>query len=179
LVEEHDARVVQVVHDSPGRLRLRVVRAALEDGTWSRAERALTGLAGVQQVRSNALASSLVVHYDDGVVGVSVLLDALARAGLTVVNSSLPPAPPPAGGRSRVARSIESFFGSADGEVTRLTNGTADLRTLVPLGLGALALREILAGRVGAAPWYTLAWWAFDSFLKLQEPRAPQRPPAR
>jgi hypothetical protein len=174
LVQEHDARVVQVVHASPGRLRLRVPRAALEDGTWSRAERALTGMAGVQQVRPNALASSLVVRYDDGVVGLSALLDALARAGLTVVHGSTDLGPPPAGERSRVARSIESLFGSADGEVTRLTNGTADLRTLVPIGLGALALREILAGRVGMAPWWTLAWWAFDSFLKLQEPRAPQ-----
>ena len=177
MVEGHDAPVVQVVHDSPGRLRLRVPRAAPEDGTWSRAERALTGLAGVQQVRPNALASSLVVYYDDGVVGASALLDALARAGLTVVYSSTDPEPPPAGERSHVARSIESFFGSADGEVTRLTNGTVDLRTLVPLGLGALALREILAGRVGPAPWFTLVWWAFDSFLKLQEQRAP-RPPA-
>jgi hypothetical protein len=176
LVEEHDARVVQVVHASPGRLRLRVSRAALENGTWSLAERALTGMAGVQQVRPNALASSIVVYYDDGVVSVSGLLDALARAGLTVVDSTTVPAPPAE--RSHLARSIESFFGSADGEVTRLTNGRTDLRTLVPIGLGALALREILAGRVGPAPWFTLAWWAFDSFLKLHPPGAPQRPPA-
>ena len=175
MTEESNTLSVQVVHASPGRLRLRIPPAAPDTDALGTAERALTGVAGVQQVRPNALASSLVVHYDGGEVSVSVLLDALARAGLTVVDSSPPPAPAPAGDRSRVARSIESFFGSADGEVTRLTNGTADLRTLVPIGLGALALREILAGRVGAAPWYTLAWWAFDSFLQLHH--RPASPP--
>jgi hypothetical protein len=177
VAEEHDALSVQVVHASPGRLRLRVPGAALENGALGRAAQALTDVAGVQQVRPNALASSLVVHYDGGVVGTVALLDALARAGLIVVVGS--PAPVAAADGSRVARSIESFFGTADGRVERLTRGTVDLRTLVPLGLGALAVREILAGRVGPAPWFTLAWWAFDSFLKLQERRAPQPPPAR
>jgi hypothetical protein len=177
VAEEHDALSVQVVHTSPGRLRLRVPRAALENGALGRAAQALTDVAGVQQVRPNTLASSLVVQYDDGVVDTAALLDVLADAGLSVGASS--PAPAAVDDGSRVARSIESLLGTADVRVARLTSGTADLRTLVPLGLGALALREVLAGRLGMAPWYTLAWWAFDSFIKLQQPQAPQRPPAR
>jgi hypothetical protein len=173
VVEENDAPRVQVVHTSPGRLRLRVPRAALENGALGRVEQALTAVAGVQQVRPNALASSLVVRFDDGVVGPATLLDTLARAGLTVDESA--PASPSAAERSRMGLSIESFFGTADSRVAGLTGGTADLRTLVPLGFGVLALREVLGGRVGMAPWYTLAWWAFDSFYKLHVTRAIQR----
>ena len=75
MAEQHAALSVQVVHASPGRLRLRVPRAALENGALGRATQALADVAGIQQVRPNALASSLVVHYDDAVVGTVALLE--------------------------------------------------------------------------------------------------------
>jgi hypothetical protein len=48
-------------------------------------------------------------------------------------------------------------------------HGRADLRTLLPVGLGALAVREVLSGRAVAAPWYVLAWYAFDSFTRFRQ----------
>ncbi len=160
----------QVVHASPGRLRLRVPRAALENGALREAERALSGLGGVQQVRANPLASSLVVLYDRAAVDADAVLAALARAGLRLAESS-PVEVTFLEGGSALGRSVQDFFGGFDERVARLTGGTADLRTLVPLGLAALAVREIMAGRVAAAPWYTLAWWAFDAFYKLHTQR--------
>ena len=50
------------------------------------------------------------------------------------------------------------------------------LAAMAPVGLGALALREVLAGRVQAAPWYVLLWWSFDAYLKLRR-RAPDASP--
>jgi hypothetical protein len=40
---------------------------------------------------------------------------------------------------------------------------------LVPVGLATLSLRELLrtGWEIEAAPWYVLAWYAFDSFIKL------------
>jgi hypothetical protein len=40
----------------------------------------------------------------------------------------------------------------------------------VPLSLAALAAREIFSGRATAIPWYALAWYAFDTFIKLKRP---------
>ncbi len=167
----------QLVHASPGRLRLRLPRAALENGLLGRAERALLALPGVQQVRANALASSLVVVYDQSVVAAPTVLGALTDVGFVLADPA--PGPDAREGGSEMGRSIEDFFGGADERLVRLTRGATDLRTLVPLGLAALAAREVLRGRVGAAPWYTLAYWAFDSFVKLHREAPERRPPAQ
>jgi hypothetical protein len=177
VAEERDERSVQVVHASPGRLRLRVPRGALSNGALHDAERTLTGLPGVREVRPNPLASSLLVRYDHSVVDAPALLAALVGAGLILPEESAAQTAPADPSGSAMARAVEAFFGSADERVTRLTGGAADLRALVPLGFAVLAAREILAGRLGAAPWYTLAWWAFDSFVKLHVPQQHRRPP--
>jgi len=59
-----------------------------------------------------------------------------------------------------------------------MTNGVADLRLLLPLGFGALALRQVLdkGFELEEIPWYTLAWYAFDSFVKLHNSGKLQQP---
>jgi hypothetical protein len=56
-------------------------------------------------------------------------------------------------------------------EMRRLTNGLVDWRLIVPLGLGSLAIRQLLIKglQLDEIPWYTLAWYAFDSFAKLND----------
>ncbi|PPS44061.1 DUF5132 domain-containing protein [Chroococcidiopsis sp. TS-821] len=56
-------------------------------------------------------------------------------------------------------------------QVKEMTNGVADLRLLLPLGLSAIALRQLLTKglQIEEIPWYVLAWYAFDSFTKLNE----------
>ncbi len=53
-----------------------------------------------------------------------------------------------------------------------------DLRLLVPLALGLLSLRQFARGddRLSEAPWYLLAWYASESFSKLQ-PASPSADP--
>ena len=62
--------------------------------------------------------------------------------------------------------------------VAEITNGRWDLRSVVPLTLGAFAVRQMLTdfAVVGTIPWYVLAWYAFDSFWKLNQA---QEDPAR
>jgi hypothetical protein len=57
------------------------------------------------------------------------------------------------------------------------TNGIVNLQLLVPFGLGALALRQLLryGWQIEAAPWYVLAYAAFDSFIKLHYTRDGER----
>ena len=49
------------------------------------------------------------------------------------------------------------------------TSGEVDLRFLFPLGLSLLAVRQILVKgwQLELIPWYVLAWYSFDSFIKL------------
>nr|OEJ74038.1 hypothetical protein BH720_16560 [Desertifilum tharense IPPAS B-1220] len=53
--------------------------------------------------------------------------------------------------------------------VNLATEGTMDLRFLFPLLLALLSLRQMFSKspRLNTAPWYILAWYAFDSFMKL------------
>jgi hypothetical protein len=50
-----------------------------------------------------------------------------------------------------------------------ISKGYVDLRLLMPLGLGILALGQLITQgpRLEEIPWYNLAWYAFDSFNKL------------
>ncbi|MGF1478564.1 MAG: DUF5132 domain-containing protein [Cyanophyceae cyanobacterium] len=77
---------------------------------------------------------------------------------------------------SEVAGEILKAASELNAQVGRLTQGQLDLRLLVPLGLGTLALRQLLVRglQLDELPWYVLAWYAFDSFTKLNnESRQP------
>ncbi len=65
---------IQVVHASPGRLRLRIPRAISGNGALQDAEAVLASVAGVEAIRSNALANSLVVLYDRSMLDGQTLL---------------------------------------------------------------------------------------------------------
>lgn len=54
-------------------------------------------------------------------------------------------------------------------QVKHATNGVADLRLILPLGLSAIALRQLLikGPQLDTIPWYVLAWYAFENFTKL------------
>jgi hypothetical protein len=136
----------------------------------ARAERALEGQGAVHEVRRNPTAKSVLVRYDPDTADIATLLAAFLEAGVNIVLDNDPVDEvlrdvselPDLGG------SIGAFFTSADRRVAEVTGGRADLKTLVPVGLGILAVRELFMGRAVAAPWYVLAWYAFDSFIKLR-----------
>lgn len=74
-------------------------------------------------------------------------------------------------GRSEVAVETEMAMSELNEQVKQLTNNVADLRVLMPIGLGALALRQLLVKgiQLDEIPWYTLAWYAFDTFVKMND----------
>jgi hypothetical protein len=65
-----------------------------------------------------------------------------------------------------------------DRRVARTTGGL-HLRFLVPAGLAALSARQATrrGARLEDAPWYVLAWYAFNAFLELNgRDRREERP---
>ena len=81
-------------------------------------------------------------------------------------------------GTSEVAEEMLDGVSELNERVRWLTNGYADLRLLMPLGLGTLALGQLITKRpqLDKIPWYNLAWYAFDSFNKLNQPEATRLP---
>ncbi|OKH29325.1 DUF5132 domain-containing protein [Chroogloeocystis siderophila] len=78
--------------------------------------------------------------------------------------------------KSGASEYIIDVFTEFNAQVKEMTNGVADLRLLLPLGLSAIALRQLLTKglQIEEIPWYVLAWYAFDSFTKLNETPTPR-----
>jgi Protein of unknown function (DUF5132) len=75
---------------------------------------------------------------------------------------------------SQAAESLMNTVSEINTHVRQATNGIVDLQLLFPLGLGAIALKQLLQKgfELEEIPWYVLAWYAFDSFVKLNETSA-------
>lgn len=71
--------------------------------------------------------------------------------------------------KSEVAKDLINILSDFNVDVENLSDGVIDLRVLVPLGFGAMAARQLVVKglQIDEIPWYTLAWYAFDSFVKL------------
>jgi len=161
---------VEILHASPGRIRLRIPKQYLDDPTFLQAEQALTKLPGVSMVRKNPLTGSVVISFEPETVGFEDIFEVATAAGI-IIEPSL-------GGQRADAeirpldQMITAFWQSVDDRIREGTRGSLDARTLLPIGLAALAVRELLATGFTAAPWYVLLWYSFDSFLKLRKPEA-------
>jgi hypothetical protein len=155
-----DPGALVVVHASPGRVRLKATDGRNGAGL-TRAEAAVKDVAWIREARRVPLAESLVVTFDPAEGQVGDVLRALEEGGIRLASAPEPDAQ--SRGGSNLGDGIADAFLRADRRVAEMTRGGADLRTLVPIGLAALAAREIVAillvvaASAGAARGATLA----------------------
>jgi hypothetical protein len=163
-VDEPEA--ARVVSASPGRLRLRLPRGAASRDRLAAAADDLGGRAGVTRAEARWRTGSLLVDYDPAAA--EAVWSALGELGLA--RPAVPAAR--AEGSDPEAARVLGALTRANTLVARRTNGT-DLRTLVPVGLGMLALRQLVRGdqRLADAPWYILAWYASETFQEFHARR--------
>jgi hypothetical protein len=159
---------VAVVHAANGRLRLRVngrtdeVRDVLQSVERATAESPV-------MVTTNQRTRSVLVAWDASEVQPDQVLELLRGANSALRDLTFGSGHVHRGGRSVVAEVIERRLSRANRRVHGATEGTLDLRMLVPLTLAALSIRQFLrtGPRLVNAPWYVLAYYAFDTFYKL------------
>jgi hypothetical protein len=72
-------------------------------------------------------------------------------------------------GKTEAAAQVTNAVVDLNQRIRQATNGAIDIRFLFPLGLSTLAVRQLLSKglQFETIPWYVLAWYAFDSFIKL------------
>jgi Heavy metal associated domain 2 len=162
---------VRILSDIPGRLRFKLPNAQRSQERINGIA-AVLGEADVRGVETNLQTGSVLVHYDPATTTTEELFEVLGGLGLTPVYGSGAAGAP----ESRPAARVVTAADQLNSRVARATSGV-DLRLLVPLGLGALSARQALrdTGGLSKAPWYVLAWYSFDSFIKLNPPRLVQR----
>jgi len=142
-------------------MRPRLAHPAAHSHLLAQLAQALEARPEVFEVLERPASGSLVVRHDTQPAAVASLRQALASLGVV--------AAPRTSGADH-ARRIQTTALAANTMVARSTG--SDLRLLAPLTLGLLALRRAAreGPRIADAPWYVLAWYAWESYTKLNPP---------
>ncbi len=77
-----------------------------------------------------------------------------------------------AAGVETSAISLSDAVSDLDVHLSSATKGILNLKLLVPLGFGALAVLQLARQglQISGAPWYLLAYFAFESYSRLNSP---------
>jgi hypothetical protein len=158
---------LQVAHDIPGRLRVRVPTGVdVEDALAS-----LTAEPGMLTCRWSPRTRSLLVVYDpDGATRERVHETVAQRLGMVTPTVGVTAATHAAGRVASFAAGVRQLFGEADAGVHRATRGLLGLGGLLPAALTAWALTEIVRGRAAPLAWSTALWYAHGLFRDYQLP---------
>lgn len=151
---------VKLISDTPGRLRLRVGNKHRKVEEMQRIASALQSHPNIKEVRTNISQGSItILHEGEG--SLDNVHTALKDLGIIFGDIGA--------GKSEVADGVASTVINLNKQFKKSTDGMIDLRFLFPLGLGCLSIRKLMLQglQLDIIPWYVLAWYSFDSFLKL------------
>ncbi|MDF5724561.1 MAG: hypothetical protein PUP91_29680 [Rhizonema sp. PD37] len=151
----------RVVSSTPTRLRLRVAPSHRQSGKMERITSALQAHPNINQVRTNVQNGTITIEQDGEKGSQENVFASLKDLGIIFGDI--------AEGKSDAAVEVSNAVVDLNKRVRVSTNGVVDLRFLFPLGLASLAVRQLIVKgiQLEIIPWYVLAWYAFDSFIKL------------
>lgn len=154
----HQARAVSV---TPGRIRVRVERGPGSGADLVALSEALEPIPEIDDIRLRPHSSSAIIGFDPR--NIAAVHEQLSDLGIQMPREN--PAAP-----ADPVTSIRTAAGLINQEVTKRVPG-GDLRLLIPIALGLMSVRQVVRGeeRLKDAPWYLLAWYASESFFKLQQ----------
>ena len=162
----------QIVSSTARRTRIRLSRKNRHPKEMVRIAEALQTFPYVSRVQTNLNAGTIIVHHDEEALEdiKSKLNDlgVILMAAVGVESSSM---------------SLTDAVSDLDKHLGLGTKGILNLKLLVPLGFGALAVLQLARQglQIGSAPWYLIAYFALESYIKLNSPEdksAPGGPPA-
>jgi hypothetical protein len=174
-----------LVHHHPGRLRLRADAFRATDATpptsgegpgqggdppqgtpqpspFDRVRAALDAEPGIVAVTHNARTGSILVEYQPGLTDSETILSLVAQAaGLDMPSEESLPGKKPALIAIDAAREVNEL-------VSDLTGQKTDLRSLVPMGMAALAAYSFAYSAHKRMPrWDNLLYWSYNIFSQL------------
>ncbi|MEH2037242.1 HMA2 domain-containing protein [Nostoc sp.] len=160
----------KVVSSTPGRLRLRVAHSHRQAEKMQRIANALSANSHITEVKTNVHHGSILINHDGKDGSLENVLATLKDLGIIFADVTE--------GNTEAAAGVSSAVVDLNQRVKQSTYGAFDLRILFPLGLASLSLRQLLNKglQLEVIPWYVLAWYAFDSFIKLHGTSQKQSP---
>ena len=166
----------RLLSQTPGRVRLLLAPEFRQAEQMKRIASVLSERLEIYWVRTNVTVGSLTIFYPEE--GSSWAQIGSVLSDLGVIFPAQSSAMSLTQNQSQAAAVLSTEAATLNQSFFNATGGTVDLRFLMPLGLSALALRQLLVHglQLGAIPWYVLGWYAFDSFVKFH-PSSPSQLP--
>jgi hypothetical protein len=158
-----------IVHDIPGRLRLRLPPGAPGDGLAD----AVLREPGVVGCTWSPRTRSLLVRYQAEATSVTALAEVVARLTGVDVGADWPRV-----GHDASAGEPGAALGAGlrdaarvlDDRVQRVTRGTVGLAGLFPLALVGWAVTELARGRTAPLAWSSALWYAHGLYRDYSVP---------
>jgi hypothetical protein len=156
-----------IISQTSGRLRIRLARESRDYKVITALNDYLKKSLDIYRIRTNISTGSITIFYATNLSNFEQIKDYLLKLGVQLLDSNS--SSYSVSEKSLGAEKIVNFLGGVNQRVGQQTKGTADLRLMVPLGFSILAIRQLLIKGLilDYIPWYVLAWYAFDSFIKL------------
>lgn len=151
----------KVVSSTPKRLRLRVAQPQRQSKDMHRIASVLNANPQVNRVSTNLHSGSITIYHDGKNGSLDSVFATLRDLGVIFTDLTE--------GNTEAAAQVSNAIVDLNRRVRQATNGAIDIPFLFPLGLSTLAVRQLLSKglQFETIPWYVLAWYAFDSFIKL------------
>ena len=161
----------EIVSQTPGRIRLRIIPPHRQLQKMTPIAQALKARLEIYRVKTNISTGSITIFYGRELLSsqdMFVILQDLGVHLVTITHQSRISV----SGSSSAATEVIQTATDLNRRVQTVTNDAVDLRFLVPLSFACLAMRQLFikGWQLEFIPWYVLAWYAFDSFLKLNYP---------
>jgi hypothetical protein len=151
----------QLVHVSPGRVRIKIPSKRGDGGFFSSLRDQLAKFPMVRNVEVNPLTGSVLVrhNFNGADVDYKAISDYTELTGLfKLATPSTDPVP--------VRNQIAALFERANKKIQRATAGELDLSTSASLGLLGVGLFQLGKGNVVAPAWHVAFWYALNTFLQ-------------
>lgn len=162
----------QIVSTTPRRTRIRLSRKRRHPKEMARIAEVLEASPQVSSVQANLNTGTIIVHHKEDAL--EDITSRLQDMGVILMAAA---------GVETSSMSLADAVSDLDKHLDLGTRGLLNLKLLVPLGFGALAVLQLARQglQIGSAPWYLLAYFAFESYIKLNRPEdkcAPEGPNA-
>lgn len=159
-----------IVSQTPGRIRMRVFHAHRQKQKVASIVSALKEKLAIYRVRANFHSGSITIFHSKEHLNSEDIRQILRDLGL-IFHDMLEEPLMVTHGYSDASTEISRIAADLNQRVKRGTKGAVDLRFLLPLSFALLACRQLVVKglQFEVIPWYVLAWYAFDSFIKLHD----------
>lgn len=167
--QTNSLRVPQILSLTPGRIRFRIDLSRNSKDEINLKVANLENQLAIEKVRTNLGIGSVTIFYDSQSINMREFLDKLGEFGFTFPEKSTHSLSG-ISNASKTAIYITQMTNQINQLIKQGSNHIVDLRVLIPFIFGLLAWRQLMlkGWQLETIPWYVLAWYGFDSFMKFK-----------